>query len=80
MDEGLQGAGHQVVVMVKEAGVAVLLALVQVLVVAAGVQLPRERRCLRHVVLQGERGGGGADTEESVRKGSFCGDGRRNPK
>lgn len=53
MDEGLQGAGHQVVVMVKEAGVAVFLALVQVLVVAAGVQLPRERRCLRHVVLQG---------------------------
>lgn len=64
MDEGLQGAGHQVVVMVKEAGVAVFLARVQVVVVAAGVQLPRERRCLRHVVLQGERWGGGAHTEK----------------
>lgn len=55
MNEGLQGPGHQVVVMVIEAGVAFLLGLVQVLVVAAGVQLPRERWCLRHVVLQRER-------------------------
>lgn len=57
VDEGLQGPGHQVVVMVVEAGVALLLGLVQVLVVAAGVQLPGERRRLRHVVLQ-ERDGG----------------------
>lgn len=70
MDEGLQGAGHQVVVMVKEAGVAVLLALVQVLVVAAGVQLPRERRCLRHVVLQVERGGGQTRKKASGRGAS----------
>lgn len=55
VNEGLQGPGHQVVVMIKEAGVALLLGLVQVLVVAAGVQLPRERWCLRHVVLQAER-------------------------
>lgn len=53
MDEGLQGAGHQVVVMVEEAWVAVVFALEQVLVVAAGVELPGERRCLRHVVLRG---------------------------
>lgn len=53
MDEGLQGAGHQVVVMVEEARVAVVFALEQVLVVAAGVELPGERRCLRHVVLRG---------------------------
>lgn len=51
VDEGLQGPGHQVVVMVEEAGVALLLGLVQVLVVAAAVELPRERWCLRHVVL-----------------------------
>lgn len=76
MDEGLQGAGHQVVVMVKEAGVAVFLALEQVLVVAAGVQLPGERRCLRHVVLQGERGGvGGADTEKRSGRGASVGRG-----
>lgn len=55
VNEGLQGPGHQGVVMVVEPGVALVLALVQVLVVAAGV-LPRQRRCLRHVVLQGERG------------------------
>lgn len=53
VDEGLQGAGHQVVVMVEETWVAVVFALEQVLVVAAGVELPSERRCLRHVVLQG---------------------------
>lgn len=53
VDEGLQGAGHQVVVMVEEAWVAVVFALEQVLVVAAGVELPSERRRLRHVVLQG---------------------------
>lgn len=56
MNEGLQGPRHQVVVMIKEAGVALLFGLVQVLVVAAGVQLPREWWCLRHVVLQRERG------------------------
>lgn len=55
MNEGLQGAGHQVVVMVEEAWVAVVFALEQVLVVAAGVELPSERRRLRHVVLQGAR-------------------------
>lgn len=64
MDEGLQGSGRQVVVMVIEAGVAFLLGLVQVLVVAAGVQLPRKRWCLRHVVLQRERG---QTQEQSVR-------------
>lgn len=64
VNEGLQGPGHQVVVMIKEAGVALLLGLVQVLVVAAGVQLPRERRCLRHVVLQRQRG---QTQEQSVR-------------
>lgn len=53
MDEGLQGARHQVVVMVEEALVAVVFALEQVLVVAAGVELPSERRRLRHVVLRG---------------------------
>lgn len=52
MNKGLQGPRHQVVVMIKEARVALLLGLVQVLVVAAGVQLPREGWCLRHVVLQ----------------------------
>lgn len=40
VNEGLQGPGHQVVVMIIKAGVAFLLGLVQVLVVAAGVQLP----------------------------------------
>lgn len=41
--------------MVEEAGVALLLGLVQVVVVvAAAVQLTRQRRRLRHVVLQGE--------------------------
>lgn len=64
MNEGLQGPGHQVVVMIKKAGIAFLLGLVQVLVVAARVQLPRERWCLRHVVLQRERG---QTQEKSVR-------------
>lgn len=57
VDEGLQGPRHQVVVMVIEAWVALFLGLVQVLVVAAGVQLPRERWCLRHVVLEGDNTG-----------------------
>lgn len=58
VNKGLQGARHQAVVMVEEAGVALLLGLVQVLVVAAGVQLTRQRRRLRHVVLQrGEQTG-----------------------
>lgn len=56
VNEGLQGPGHQVVVMIKEAGITLLLGLVQVLVVAAGVQLPREGWCLRHVVLQRRKG------------------------
>lgn len=56
VNEGLQGPRHQVVVMIKEARVALLLGLVQVLVVAAGVQLPREGWCLRHDVLQREGG------------------------
>lgn len=55
MNEGLQGARHQVVVMIKEAGIALLLVLVQVLVVAAGVQLPCEWWRLRHFVLQRQR-------------------------
>ena len=54
VNEGLQGPGRQVVVMVIESGVALLLGLVQVLVVA-GVQLPRERWSLRHVVLHTHR-------------------------
>lgn len=52
MNEGLQGPRRQVVVMVIEAGVAFLLGLVQVLVVDARVQLPREGWSLRHVALQ----------------------------
>lgn len=54
VNEGLQGPRNQVVVMIEEAGVALLFGLVQV--VAAGVQLPRERWCLRHVVLQRQGG------------------------
>lgn len=37
VNKGLQGPGHQVVVMVVEPGVALILGLVQILVVAAGV-------------------------------------------
>lgn len=51
MNEGLQGARRQVVVMIVEAGVPFLFALVKVLVVAASIQLPREWWRLRHVVL-----------------------------
>lgn len=57
MDEGLQGPGRQVVVVVVEAGVALLLGLVQILVVAAG-----EGRSLRHVVLQRRREEGEVNT------------------
>lgn len=57
VNEGLQGPRHQVVVMEIEAGVAVLLGLVQVLVVTSGAQLALERWCLRHVVLQREEDG-----------------------
>lgn len=55
VNEGLQGAGHQVAAMVIEAGVALLLGLVQIVVVATSVQLPLERWCLRHVVLWRQR-------------------------
>lgn len=71
VNEGLQGPGHQVVVMVIEARVAFLLGLVQVLVVAAGVQLPRKRWSLRHVVLQRERE---QTQEQSVRTPNFSSD------
>lgn len=54
VNKGLQGPGHQVVVMVVEPGVALILGLVQILIVAAGV-LTRQWRCLRHVVLQRAR-------------------------
>lgn len=51
VNESLQGPGHKVVVMIIEAGIAFLLGLIQVLVVAVGAQLPRKRWCLRHAVL-----------------------------
>lgn len=71
VNEGLQGPGYQVVVMIKEARVALLLGLVQVLVVAASVQLPCKRWCLRHVVLPRERG---QTQEPSVRTFNFFSD------
>lgn len=51
VNQGLQGPRHQVVVMIIEARVSFLFGLVQVLIVAAGVQLPCEWWRLRHVVL-----------------------------
>lgn len=56
VNEGLQRPGHQVVIIIIKAGVAFLLGLVQVFVIAATVQLPCEWWCLRHRVLCKQRG------------------------